>query len=1723
MQSVDWSIMSGLQTRSDDPINGVDVREQGSALRVATNTPHLVSLGTGRLSTAVTLHPIKQGRVTIGSDPTCDIYVVGTGVASIHCRVENSHGVVTLYPVSGSTLLDGLPVDKPTRLSQGSMLTIGRSNYLRFNHPEEAKLMKSVLPSGHVSMAPIQFQPNEQCLPAGYVNHDPNQCYQNTNLNKIYKDNSLTQLDKELDMTLKEMSRRKPPTVPKKPYKDDTSDSEQESRPKMGSIMAKVSKFEYYAKQHKIGRSQFYTNNENEISPKVFSSNSLTVNTPAKDVLGGRNIPNYMCQTKQEQKMIVLNENNSLDPKNCSYANVAIRKAKIDNMVRNFDDTKTERVKKVNNDQQSRPDNHIYGKINVDRRQDIEKNEKKSDPYKNYNSSQNYQTNEYKSYQDSFHNQFKQDPYNSPKIYNNLQDTQKIQETYVSQEPYRNPQEPYKKPQEPYKNTHETYQNPPEAYKNPQEAYESPQESYKSNEDYKINEIGVDVSNDGRNEYARVCDLHISSTFDRNPQYSPVYSNYGYERSFEAETKRKQAYQDRLKEEEQKDAENARLEEILNMCAEYEKQISSGLPITPTEKRSHNKIITNGSLPRSAAMNNPNFVQTSDGYYKFDTSHNRNNVMSQSLPPQRNLSTYENFTSQVDPSTPEVTINEHYENVGRMDEIGIPVFDDVQLNLSSPLMIRKLNQNGSLLNSPVGSPYENVLKNNLKPKSPNTQSPRTRIKTTFAHKNITSPQYFVFPTPPPKNTNPLDDQIQDKQEQPAEKQNDRNCSGIEKQLSLEEEIPMIDDSDLSNDIEFRYSKVINETIPKNKSFDDVKKELMADIPELEQFEKELKNNRENVIKNITEEVRKIDLEADSIDSVLEDNVDELKSKYERLRDERKKLMAEIHDIKCKMSEIRSQEDDILRELEMEKALIKGEYDSEIAILNIEQKKKSSLNEQARQIEDEIKQMKERQEARQNETKDRVEVATAKVERIKKDLKVNAATLEELQNAQDILDNESKIFEDLEFQHLEEESELLSNREDLQNEIMLLSKKIDAQKTRILTLKSEANNNLTSALEETKILQAEYVRLLNQVEELTSKVQNVEKELKPIVSKLNYIERTQSPDSAFYTDQTRAKSGEYGYSPSSDSDDNDVSKISNFEDHTKQLTDKFNSIDRMSQSMIVDIERRVTDIDPIDPDKLESPSKSSTSKEKKGFWERNFDSLKRKNSKKKDKVDVMSQSLNENLFYNDNIEVDTLDKFNSLRHSKKKKENVPLKSNSSSKIPTFAALGKIIKKDSLKRKESRKEEENENRNRYIKNAKPQTDNKYVKAKSLSPDKTKESIKEENEDEVKHNTLDFRKMDKDKVLHRKSCGDEPNVRNDFQKITDSGKIPSQDDIDRISKVTMDAPIFSSDTDMNSLGKKTFDSLMEIERKRIEMLEEQGCQVIENEREKIEELKRKAQDETKKLWHERNSAKTPERDSCQTPSDVDRRQLSGDFDSLRDDVKYYGSVVEDTSTDVFNTTNSTLFEESSGFLSSSIEELQVRNSRTESTEDEKHSDDSRPLSHASDFSRDNILSLSNAPRRSRRGTTTSEWQRPLTRYLPVDRDDFDLRRHVESAGHQIELCPYVTINSSSCRGYLHKLGAKFHTWSKRWFVFDRESKTFVYYWDKTEKKPRGGAYFQVIEEVYLDHGNTSKSPNPQTTFIVKTKQRRYYLMAPSGEAARIWIDVMFTGAQGYTEYLE
>ncbi|XP_062450429.1 pleckstrin homology-like domain family B member 1 isoform X8 [Rhea pennata] len=146
-----------------------------------------------------------------------------------------------------------------------------------------------------------------------------------------------------------------------------------------------------------------------------------------------------------------------------------------------------------------------------------------------------------------------------------------------------------------------------------------------------------------------------------------------------------------------------------------------------------------------------------------------------------------------------------------------------------------------------------------------------------------------------------------------------------------------------------------------------------------------------------------------------------------------------------------------------------------------------------------------------------------------------------------------------------------------------------------------------------------------------------------------------------------------------------------------------------------------------------------------------------------------------------------------------------------------------------------------------------------------------------------------------------------------------------------------------------------------------------------------------------------------------------------------------------------------------------------------------------------------------------------RPLTRYLPIRKEDFDLRMHIESSGHSVDTCYHVILTEKMCKGYLVKMGGKIKSWKKRWFVFDRMKRTVSYYVDKHETKLKGVIYFQAIEEVYYDHlRSAAKSPNPALTFCVKTHDRLYYVVAPSAEAMRIWMDVIVTGAEGYTQFM-
>ncbi|CAH0546228.1 unnamed protein product [Brassicogethes aeneus] len=1239
----------------------------GRALKLQTDAPHLVSMGGDRLSTSVTLHPIPQGRITLGSGQGVDISVQGTGVLPLHCHIENSEGVVTIYPLSENLSIDGVKVNGPTRLSQGVMLTIGRSNYMRFNHPAEAKLMKSVLPNPRISMAPIYFEPDNSFQP------------------KFNK---------------------KPPVAPRKSPRESLSDSGSDDTP--SSFMTKVSKFEYLAAQ----------NFKKSISPKVFSSNLVTVNTPAKDVLGkappdfnsfSKNLPqsalNYVelnyNEKQNEKEHVQTNDRPMFSRKQqAQYVNVTVNETKTIN----------NRVFIYENGGNSKTN------VNFDHN---ELNNKSSSSNKNINVNR-----------------------------------------VASPSPSYN-------------------RNPTAQY------YRSVTPSPVSNS------VNVDHRRSGSLGELTNGGYNIGSNEE--------------DRKHEAELRRNQAQQDRIKEQEIGKAEQQRLEEILNMCAEYEKQNQTDKQKPKPPKKPVRR--TNGSLPRNKSQpSSPSY--TTPPPSPLDVLHNE-------LLKQNNHN-YENHIIY------SPTSNVNYENV-------------------------EIRSNSLDYRSPHNaSPYENVY----------LQNPP-------AHYQGSKSKYILANNrdlPPKESTELIDNKFAILEAE---------------QLLLQEAEKLI-----------KQNRHNSKEIPKeNQDFLEGQRKSTPTkfiLPlEDEGYNKNCPSPYDNKLENSSH----------SFNSSSEYNrgyqSEEEKARMDKLRKEKKDIMAVISRIKRQMAEIEIQEEELHREIQLEKALLSGELKSKQLEIEKNEAKKEKLQTRAQKIEDNMKVSQVKQEEDQekckeklNEAQDHMNEMEEKLAKTEKNTAEYEQVFQEYMQAQEDLDNEKKTFEDLEFHHLEEEADWLASREELQREISDLTAKNEGLEQNIDELETEKNNLTKSNTAEYKTIEKQKLECLLRLEEIRNRLKTIDSELLACSN----------------------QESEQEISSDSESD-----KSKDIEKHFSNLS--LNQITDMSCSVIVS------------------------------------------SQKIPEHVSNMSQSFNE-----------------------------------------------------------------------------------------------------------------------KLLQEKSILEEGIAK----------RFPSQDDIDRFSKVTSDSPININES-QGSLGKKTIESLREIERNRHIHLCQQGSQVIEQERQRVQALKQKVQEEVRIEWAQRNQE---------------------DFNSI---ISYesetrQSSVVSGMDIDQKNEQNS----------ANSISEDQINLNRSE-----MDADSPRPLSETSE------MSLEVGTLNRKRSKPISDKQRPLTRYLPIRGSDLDLRQHIESAGHQVVLCPHVLINSSSCRGFLHKKGSKLNGWSRRWFVFDRNKHTFSYYSDKSEKKARGGAYFQAIEEVYLDHLNNIKSPNPQLTFIVKTHERLYYLMAPSPEAMRIWVDVIFTGAEGYREF--
>ncbi|XP_076676900.1 uncharacterized protein LOC143373478 isoform X2 [Andrena cerasifolii] len=1394
---------------------GLEVREAGRALRVQTEAPHLVSMGSGRLSTAVTLHPLPEGKLTLGSSRDADIPVVGTGVESIHCAIENNNGVVTLHPIKGSTAVDGVPINSPVKLTQGCMLSIGRSNYMRFNHPAEAKQLRSALPHTRISMAPISFS-----LP-------DNQYQENYHLE------------------------RKPPVAPRKSPRNSCSDDE------IG-FLGKLTKFEMLAKQ----------NRNNCVSPKVFPAGAVTTNVPADQILG---------HSRSSSLISLKNSNNNSPLQN------------LTNLDRSRSNTPSFNPSSPGRFLNASPPGHCFAASSPNHCAD----ENRQRPDTRTPSRCNTPNLQYQNCSTPHHNQIQM--YTSAESYlksykpyyreNNNENAQTPQSVMVSRNNV-NQGDPMSRSM--------TCQRSNDLDELNGRDYDMSQSlivtKTTTTEYHQMEKYGSNpsiCSNPGSGGYLPGSLRNAagaqgfgsnpnikriqppSPAFNRNPKYNEPKRAFGrvksptpsagsgcsleelHERQIDAENKRREAeirrklaQEERLREQEVERQEKMRLEEILAMCAEYERQSTVEKPRQP------NRIKTNGSLPRdkrlgySSPFDSPKSPSKTQPHFSFDAAKQSNSASYENVCVQNSKVIFQNG------SAPGNRRNQSSQAESQTMALVQDHTQSIAPNNNQSTKWPNVLGNGdhsfsSSISQARGPSYENTMVD---------ASSLNNNNSNYAQTNDTTMETSTYGTIQLNGA-----RINGQQNNARNYDNSASMAG---NVSLYENVVITTaqnnnqnhsmpkkNSQLSNSCEMIENKLAISNDDLLEAIEQLS--MLSKSKEICVIPKKINSEKDNAKSN--------EAKADKERKELEE--EDRKKYVEFLQNEKLHILGNMDALKRSVADIEIQEEEISRELELEKALLSAEYESESLKLSQDEGEKIKVQMRINELERKMAEDNTTQANLQADAKQRVQRAQHACGRLEEEL-ANCMDdagqqdiSEKLATQQDLLESERKAFEDLEFHHLEEEASKLATREELQRYLTEMTTKIETRKARLSHLESQRSEAKSTATKDARSLERQKLTHLKRLEEGRNRVRAINDELTKLAQ-------------------------------------------------------------------------------------------------------------------------------------------------NSCENSEEKRS-----------------------------------------------------------------------------------------------------------------------PSREDFDRISRVTTDSPIVNN---QGSLGRKTIESLKEIERNRQLHLAKQGSQVISEERRRVEELKRRVQDEVRSQWEERkmnctsfNSVESGEESSSYSTGPTESGSGSSDGAEGGNSEKLSPSKLSELTSPSPGPSNNSY---------SLLQNDNMRDDRRTSMEGERLSNNSggiidgngsRPLSQTSS-EMDTLGPLQPVKHREK-----AKLQRPLTRYLPIKSESLDLRHHIETAGHQLPLIHDVTVDTTSCSGYLSKMSKKFHHWNKRWFVFDRKRKTLSYYSDSSSRKARGVIYFQSIEEVYVDHMNTVRSPQPSLTFIIKTSSRLYHLMAPSPEAMRVWVDVVFTGAEGYHEF--
>lgn len=122
---------------------GISIEKGFIGLSTPKKMPHLVNLSDDPLLAECLVYNIKPGSTTVGNmdqGSSVEIRLNGSRILPNHCTFEHVDNVVTVVPNEGAAVMvNGLRIDKPTRLKSGFRIILGDFHIFRFNHPQEAR------------------------------------------------------------------------------------------------------------------------------------------------------------------------------------------------------------------------------------------------------------------------------------------------------------------------------------------------------------------------------------------------------------------------------------------------------------------------------------------------------------------------------------------------------------------------------------------------------------------------------------------------------------------------------------------------------------------------------------------------------------------------------------------------------------------------------------------------------------------------------------------------------------------------------------------------------------------------------------------------------------------------------------------------------------------------------------------------------------------------------------------------------------------------------------------------------------------------------------------------------------------------------------------------------------------------------------------------------------------------------------------------------------------------------------------------------------------------------------------------------------------------------------------------------------------------------------------------------------------------------------------------